>query len=424
MPNPPPRRPGEPDTVTYNINPSDSRFPAYAISARQSDFPSLERSFARLTRRQYSPLAQFLETAKNQGLRVLLHVNYAIGERAEWNAASNTWSDRIVSTAGERATTIYNSSSSNILQGVTKDPSSSYDVVIILNYDKMSSGDVWDSFSTSVTIGHEFGHAVNPIVFRNSRQFSSDGFRQHLTVTGPALARVYRNFGLNVAISIKERNGNTKLYVGGPTANLWSRQNPDKEATVVSMEWILSMAGSHGLGGELNESDDVIDLGEAQFDTYYSTLGAAIGSSLGNALSRGQPTVGIIYSTLLGEIGNRLAFALDAGMAGDDAIGAAVLGGLGRLGSDIAIRASDAAIGTVSSWLSMELGESLGLNGFGAELFTTVGSTVTNHIVGNLLAQGPNFALAGINTQAVGEALGGATKDTIAAGEGVRLRTH
>jgi Ca2+-binding RTX toxin-like protein len=69
----------------------------------------------------------------------------------------------------------------------------------------------------------------------------------------------------------------------------------------------------------------------------------------------------------------------------------------------------------------MELGESLGLNGFGAELFTTVGSTVTNHIVGNLLAQGPNFALAGINTQAVGEALGGATKDTIAAGEGVNL---
>ncbi len=33
----------------------------------------------------------------------------------------------------------------------------------------------------------------------------------------------------------------------------------------------------------------------------------------------------------------------------------------------------------------MELGEALGLKGFGAELFTTAGSTVTSHIIGNLL---------------------------------------
>lgn len=232
MPNPPPRRPGEPDTVTYNINPSDSRFPAYAISARQSDFPSLERSFARLTRRQYSPLAQFLETAKNQGLRVLLHVNYAIGERAEWNAASNTWSDRIVSTAGERATTIYNSSSSNILQGVTKDPSSSYDVVIILNYDKMSSGDVWDSFSTSVTIGHEFGHAVNPIVFRNSRQFSSDGFRQHLTVTGPALARL-RTHSQNSTVAARAMAD--RKTVGHRSYRVATRRQSFRRPNMISM---------------------------------------------------------------------------------------------------------------------------------------------------------------------------------------------
>lgn len=54
----------------------------------------------------------------------------------------------------------------------------------------------------------------------------------------------------------------------------------------------------------------------------------------------------------------------------------------------------------------MELGEALGLKGFGAELFTTTASTVTNHVIGNLLLQGQP-AFAGLDLHNIGEGLGG-----------------
>lgn len=54
----------------------------------------------------------------------------------------------------------------------------------------------------------------------------------------------------------------------------------------------------------------------------------------------------------------------------------------------------------------MELGEALGVRGFGAELFQTVGSTVTNQVVGNLLQVGPEKIFNAINLHEIGEGLG------------------
>ncbi len=114
-------------------------------------------------------------------------------------------------------------------------------------------------------------------------------------------------------------------------------------------------------------------------------IGDIIGSSLGNALAGDGVAKGIIYSSLLGEIGERLGAAIGFGGSAEAHMGAVVAGGLGQFGSEVAARAGQSAIGTISSWLSLELGEALGLKGFGAELFTSAGSTVTSHVIGNLL---------------------------------------
>lgn len=139
----------------------------------------------------------------------------------------------------------------------------------------------------------------------------------------------------------------------------------------------------------------------------YSGFGSVLGSSLGNILAGGDRTKGVIYGSLLGEVGKRLGDALKAGGSLENAISAATRGGLDTFGTEVGVRAGSAVVGTVSSWLTMELGEALGLRGFGAELFNTVGSTATSHIIGNLLSQGPNFAFLGINTNAIGDGLGG-----------------
>jgi Ca2+-binding RTX toxin-like protein len=142
-------------------------------------------------------------------------------------------------------------------------------------------------------------------------------------------------------------------------------------------------------------------------------LGATIGSTIGNLLGGDSRVAGIAYSSLLGEVGERLAKAFAASRRGEAVIGTVTPQSIAKFGQEVAVRAGVAAIGTVSSWMTMELGEALGLKGFGAELFTTVGSTVTNTIVGNLLVQGPDFAFAGIKLQEIGKGLGGATKDAL-----------
>ncbi|WP_180896918.1 calcium-binding protein [Caulobacter flavus] len=118
-------------------------------------------------------------------------------------------------------------------------------------------------------------------------------------------------------------------------------------------------------------------------------VGSIVGASLGDFLAKGEKVKGIAYSSLLGEVGERLGGALLSGSM-ESAMRTATQGGLGAFGEQVAVRAGDATLGAVSSWLTMELGEALGLQGFGAELFTTVGSRVTSQVITNLLSDGPS----------------------------------
>ena len=131
-------------------------------------------------------------------------------------------------------------------------------------------------------------------------------------------------------------------------------------------------------------------------------LGNVIGSSLGNLLANGSKVKGIVYSSLLGEIGERLAPALLSGAKIENHIDNARTGALNAqtsFANDIAARMGQAAIGTVSSLLALEVGEALGLKGFGAELFNTAGSTVINKALTNLVSQGPVNIFNGFNTK-------------------------
>ncbi len=62
----------------------------------------------------------------------------------------------------------------------------------------------------------------------------------------------------------------------------------------------------------------------------------------------------------------------------------------------------------------MELGESLGLKGFGAELFNTVGSTVTQHVIGNLL-NNPQLPFHALNVGGVADGMGGGVGNLVSA---------
>ncbi|KSB87932.1 hypothetical protein AS593_18635 [Caulobacter vibrioides] len=150
---------------------------------------------------------------------------------------------------------------------------------------------------------------------------------------------------------------------------------------------------------------EVTDSVEVRREKYWAALseigaevGSIVGSSLGDFLAKGDKVKGIAYSSLLGEVGERLGGALLSGSM-ESAMRTATQGGLGAFGDQVAVRAGEATLGAVSSWLTMELGEALGLKGFGAELFTTVGSKVTTQAISNLLNHGPSSIFSAFQPQ-------------------------
>lgn len=153
----------------------------------------------------------------------------------------------------------------------------------------------------------------------------------------------------------------------------------------------FAMAGGLPSLEQLEAWEETIRRGEQA--TFEAGLGSTIGSSLGNYLAQGNVIGGIVYSSVLGEIGERLALSLSgAGGANIDASGEVTVAVGGSFASDVWTRMQGAAVGAISSMLAAELGQALGLEGFGAEIFNTGASTVIGRVITNLTTPGATAA--------------------------------
>ncbi|ESQ89969.1 hypothetical protein ABENE_13265 [Asticcacaulis benevestitus DSM 16100 = ATCC BAA-896] len=118
----------------------------------------------------------------------------------------------------------------------------------------------------------------------------------------------------------------------------------------------------------------------------YGGYGAAIGSALSSFISSNDKVGGVIYSSLLGQIGKGLAIAL-SGNAAD--FGSFFRGEninivnnfAGGLGANIV----SGGVGILSSTLTLDLANQLGIKGFGAELLSTVASSTSSAVVTQVL---------------------------------------
>lgn len=118
------------------------------------------------------------------------------------------------------------------------------------------------------------------------------------------------------------------------------------------------------------------------------------GSAIGRQLANGNAVLGVLQGSLLG------AIALNLGQTIDAANGGLVLPDGESVWSDfqneLANFTVNAAIGSVSSYLALELGEALGLEGFGAEMFSTGAGTLLGHTLNNLAASTNAFSGIGL----------------------------
>ena len=140
--------------------------------------------------------------------------------------------------------------------------------------------------------------------------------------------------------------------------------------------------------------EDAINI--EQFNALYGRIGRTIGSSLGRLLTdQIDGAAGVIADTaasaVFGQIGAAFGAALGEGGNFVEAFGGNLQTAFSsaQLGSAL----QGASIGTVSSLLTAELGNVLGLDGVAGEVFGVVG----NSVVGSVLAGGPGSILQNAN---------------------------
>jgi len=148
-----------------------------------------------------------------------------------------------------------------------------------------------------------------------------------------------------------------------------------------------------------NNLEQTIERFRIEYQTDLGVLGTTLGSSLAGFITNDE-LLQIPATTILATIGQNFGQILqDVTKNGIAELGSAVDDALSDLGQDAVGAFAGAVTGTISSFLTVELGNALGLEGFGTELFNASGGTVINAMLNNVL-QGQDL-LSGSNIDAL-----------------------
>jgi hypothetical protein len=109
----------------------------------------------------------------------------------------------------------------------------------------------------------------------------------------------------------------------------------------------------------------------------------------------------------LGAVGQQLGMLIAANGNVALSIGTSANTVLGNIGSSLQSNFSSASVGAISSYLTMELGQSLGLRGFGAELVNTAGSSLLSKVLSNVASN--QYIFSGFNLSAPAQSANAST---------------
>lgn len=173
-------------------------------------------------------------------------------------------------------------------------------------------------------------------------------------------------------------------------------------------------------------NDLISDIGPVDFA---ALVGGFFGSRLGDALVNPSSFGERILATTLNNIGVRMGAAIAAGATSGNVLGSVVQAAQGALSDflpQLGTQFEASAVGTVSSYLTLELGEALGLDGFLGDLTQTIAQPVLQQVVQNAWTAGANL-LSNLNTDKLWsdlgniEGLGSLVQNAVGAFIGARL---
>lgn len=129
----------------------------------------------------------------------------------------------------------------------------------------------------------------------------------------------------------------------------------------------------------------------------FSDAGGLIGSQLGTYLAKGDVLTGIIASGALRTIGNNLGDTLDS-VVGGKSIGEAAGKAFNTFPQELVTNIAAAGVGAASSYITAQLINALGVNGFAGELANSAGGAAINTVISNIVGlNGPVSPFHGVS---------------------------
>ncbi len=128
----------------------------------------------------------------------------------------------------------------------------------------------------------------------------------------------------------------------------------------------------------------------------FSDAGSLLGQQLGTVLAGGNQLAGVVSSAALKTLGDSLGDVLD-GLVGNQSITNAVDDAFKTFGPELLANLQSAGVGALSSYLTAELLNTIGVGGLPGGLAQSAGGAVVSQVATNLanLAKGVNFAADG-----------------------------
>jgi hypothetical protein len=135
----------------------------------------------------------------------------------------------------------------------------------------------------------------------------------------------------------------------------------------------------------------------------FSDAGGILGQQLGYRLAKNNALVGVIASATLQTLGDNFGDLID-GLISGGKIGDTVKVAFSEFGDELLTNLKSAGVGAISSFLTAQLVNVLGVDGFAGELTSAAVGTVIGTIVTNIASGAALFE--GLSPAAIGQAVG------------------
>ncbi len=138
----------------------------------------------------------------------------------------------------------------------------------------------------------------------------------------------------------------------------------------------------------------------------FSDIGGALGKQLGYRIAGNNAVLGIATSAVLQTVGDNLGDVLD-GIIGNQSATNASKDAFSTFGPELLNNLKSAGVGALSSFLTAELIDVVGVDGFAGEALNTGAGAVIGQVLSNIAGIGdPSGVFSGVNPALIGNAIG------------------